>query len=98
MDNKKQDFSTYHSQDSRYRGPLEVAQPVTATYGMGGNNQPLVVENHPTDGRFKIREDDACQTLCSRAGTGGGNVPLVAEPITLKIRSGCEGGGKGNDD
>ena len=35
-----------HSQDSRYRGPLEVAQPVTANYGMGGNNQPLVVEDH----------------------------------------------------
>ena len=30
------------------------------------------------------------QTLTSRMGTGGGNVPLV-----LKIRSGCEGGGKG---
>lgn len=29
-------------------------------------------------------------------GTGGGNVPLVLEtPKTLKIRSGCEGGGKG---
>ena len=44
---------------------------------------------------MKIREDDTCQTLCSRAGTGGNNVPLVAEPVTLKIRSGCEGGGKG---
>lgn len=30
------------------------------------------------------------QTLPSRMGTGGNNVPLV-----LKIRSGCEGGGKG---
>ena len=32
-----------HSQDTRYKGPLKVAQPVTATYGMGGNNQPFVV-------------------------------------------------------
>ena len=84
-----------HAQDSRFRGPLEVAQPVTATYGMGGNNQPLVVENHPTDGRIKIREDEKCQTLTSRAGTGGNNVPLVAEPITLKIRCGGGSGGKG---
>ena len=30
-----------HSQDTRYKGPLDVAQPVTATYGMGGNNQPI---------------------------------------------------------
>lgn len=33
-----------HSQDTRYRGPLEVAQTVSSTYGTGGNNQPFVVE------------------------------------------------------
>ena len=33
-----------HSQDTRYTGPLEVAQTVSATYGTGGNNQPFVVE------------------------------------------------------
>lgn len=33
-----------HSQDSRYTGPLDVAQTVLATYGTGGNNQPFVVE------------------------------------------------------
>lgn len=50
-----------HSQDTRYTGPLDTAPTVNATYGMGGNNQPFVVET----------------------------------PKTLKIRSGCEGGGKG---
>lgn len=34
-----------HSQDTRYTGPLEVAQTVSATYGTGGNNQPFVVES-----------------------------------------------------
>lgn len=34
-----------HSQDTRYRGPLEVSQTVSATYGTGGNNQPFVVES-----------------------------------------------------
>lgn len=53
-----------HSQDTRYKGPLEVAQTVSAAYGTGGNNQPFVVES-----------------------------PVV--PATLKIRSGCPGGGKG---
>lgn len=48
-----------HSQDSRYNGPLSTADTVTARYGTGGNNQPLV----------------------------------VATPKTLKIRSGCDGGG-----
>ncbi len=33
-----------HSQDTRYRGPLDVAPTVSATYGMGGNNQPFVVK------------------------------------------------------
>lgn len=50
-----------HSQDTRYRGPLDVAPTVSATYGSGGNNQPFVVN----------------------------------ASVTLKIRSGCEGGGKG---
>ncbi len=52
-----------HSQDTRYTGPLETAPTVSANYGMGGNNQPFVVE--------------------------------LETPKTLKIRSGCEGGGKG---
>ena len=50
-----------HSQDTRYKGPIEIAPTVSATYGMGGNNQPFIVN----------------------------------APVTLKIRSGCEGGGKG---
>lgn len=50
----------------------------------------VALENHPTDSRVKIAEDGKVQTLTSRMGTGGGNVPLV-----MKIRSGCEGGGKG---
>ena len=52
-----------HSQDTRYIGPIDTAPTVSATYGMGGNNQPFVVSEET--------------------------------PKTLKIRSGCEGGGKG---
>ena len=52
-----------HSQDTRYTGPIDTAPTVSATYGMGGNNQPFVVSGET--------------------------------PKTLKIRSGCEGGGKG---
>ena len=33
-----------HSQDGRYRGPLEVAPTLQASCGMGGNNQPFCVE------------------------------------------------------
>ena len=42
-----------HSQDTRFKGPLETAQTVLATYGTGGNNQPFVVEDAKTyDVRF----------------------------------------------
>ena len=37
----------------------------------------LVIENHPNDSRIKIHDDGICQSLTSRMGTGGGNVPLV---------------------
>lgn len=56
----------------------------------------IAVENHPNDSRVKLSEDGNVQALTSRMGTGDGNVPLVLEtPKTLKIRSGCEDGGKG---
>jgi len=63
---------------------------------MGDNQTAVAIENHPTDGRCRIESDGKVQTLTSRMGTGGMNVPLVMNsPKTLKIRSGCEGGGKG---
>ena len=43
---------------------------------------PLSIENHPNDSRMGIREDGTVQTLTGRMETGGGNVPLVAEPKT----------------
>lgn len=57
----------------------------------------VAVENHPADSRVKMDESGTIQTLTSRMGTGGGNVPLRLEPrpYTLQMRSGCEGGGKG---
>ena len=50
----------------------------------------VVIGYNPTASRVTFCEDGVCQTLCARMGTGGNNIPL-----TLKIRSGCEGGGKG---
>ena len=44
-----------HSQDTRYTGPLDVAQTVSATYGTGGNNQPFVVESAVVPVTLKIR-------------------------------------------
>ena len=41
------------------------------------------VENHPADSRVNLDESGKVQTLTSRMGTGGGNVPMVMEAIGL---------------
>lgn len=76
-------FSTEHSAKARSIGYEEEVSP---TLRAGVVPAALSVENHPTDGRVKIREDGKCQTLCSRAGTGGNNVPLVAEHFTPFVK------------
>jgi DNA-cytosine methyltransferase len=55
-----------------------------------------VYETHPADSRVK-EMGDTCQTVTSRWGTGGGNVPIAVKNIAhvFKVRGGCEGGGKG---
>lgn len=45
-----------------------------------GNEQIVCCENHANDSRVK-EMGDSCQTLNSRMGTGGGNLPLVQERI-----------------
>ena len=80
-------FCTEHSAKSRSIGYEEETSP---TLRAGVVPAAVALENHPTDSRVKIAEDGKVQTLTSRMGTGGNNVPLV-----MKIRSGCEGGGKG---
>ena len=56
-------FSTEHSAKARSIGYEEEVSP---TLRAGVVPAALSVENHPTDGRVKIREDDTCQTLCSK--------------------------------
>ena len=66
---------------------------------MGDNQTCVAIENHPNDSRVKIDESGTVQTITGRAGTGGGNVPMVMHnepcPKTLKVRCGCEGGSIG---
>lgn len=58
-----------HSQDTRYTGPLDVAQTISASYGTGGNNQPFVVESAFVPKTLKIR--------CG--GGNGGKGALIQE-------------------
>ena len=75
-----------------YNGAIDtVAATLGVNCGMStGRNGVMVLENHPADSRVTLSDDGKVQTLTSRMGTGGNNVPLV-----MKIRCGCEGGGKG---
>lgn len=50
----------------------EVSPTLTTKMGTGGNNVPIVLENHPQDSRVTIAEDGNVPTLTSRMGTGGG--------------------------
>ncbi len=80
-------FCTEHSAKSRSIGYEEELSP---TLRAGTVPAAVALENHPADSRVTVSEDGKVQTLTSRMGTGGNNVPLV-----MKIRCGCEGGGKG---
>ena len=68
-------------------GSIEVSGPLQARdykdSGTDGFNTtsskliPMAFENHPNDSRVK-EMGDVCTTVTSRWGTGGGNVPFVA--------------------
>lgn len=45
--------------------------------------QPVSIENHPADSRVSIDATGKVQTLTSRMGTGGGNVPMVMTPVVF---------------
>jgi DNA (cytosine-5)-methyltransferase 1 len=62
---------------SRIGGHADENLSGTIRARMGDNQTAVVIENHPTDSRIKLSEDNKVQTLTSRMGTGGGNVPLV---------------------
>ena len=45
------------------------------------------IENHPADSRVNIDESGMVQTLTSRMGTGGGNVPMVMQCYSKSRRA-----------
>ncbi len=88
-------FCTEHSAQARGIGYEEETSP---TLRAGTVPAAVALENHPADSRVKLSGDGKVQTLTSRMGTGGGNVPMVMDaetPKTLKIRAGGGSGGKG---
>ena len=67
-----------HGQDTRYKGPLEISNTVSSTYGTGGNNQPFVVENFDvrlTSENTKNVRANIYKTETSRTIDTSGNNP-----------------------
>ncbi len=65
-----------HAQDSRFTGPVDVSQTVSAGFGQGGNNQPLVMATQ--QGGAEIGEG-ICPTITASAGMSGNNQPVLFE-------------------
>ena len=70
----------YVAETSRTLDALNCGYPGCNQGGMAVV-QPLAysIENHPADSRVDIDNSGMVQTLTSRMGTGGGNVPMVME-------------------
>ena len=86
-------FSTEHSAQSRSIGYEEEVSP---TLRAGVIPAAMMFDNHAQDARYDGPMENS-PTITARYGSGGCNTPIVAEPepMTLKMRSGKPGGGKG---
>lgn len=77
-------FCTEHSAGSRGVGYEDERSPTLRAGVVPG----VAIEYNPTDSRIKIKDDGICQTLCSRMGTGGNQVPLtLTQPKAYGISS-----------
>ena len=54
---------------------MNISYDITSTLrSQSKHHEPivLILDHHPNDSRIKIKDDDICQSLTSRMGTGGG--------------------------
>ena len=75
----KQELFENHGRDCRYNGPLTVAPTISASYGTGGNNVPLVSN--------KINKKDYCisANIIGRQDHNGGNGCGFQEDISYTL-------------
>ena len=103
---KEQYLYENHSQDTRYKGPLDVCPMLPAQLGTGGNNTPFVVEGEPVVfngenvtspiNKANPKPGDPCHTL----GTDNRNYLvycLQGSMIGRKDKNGPQGDGVNED-
>lgn len=81
-----------HGQSSRFRGPVGISQTVSAGFGMGGNNQPLVLATQQGNAGDGNGNDSLRETLCiagniidrqpNNGGNGLGYQPDISYTLT----------------
>lgn len=76
-----------HAQDARYSELKSVCPTVTARWGTGGGNTPIVARQTFNEQSFNhYKESDKCSTLKAKAGNiGNGSECLVAEKTSVAV-------------
>ena len=80
-------FKEHNSAEARSLGFGEEVAP-TVSAQKHDASVCYSIENRPADSRVNIDSSGKCQTLTSRIGTGGGNVPMVMERKAYGIGNG----------
>lgn len=80
------------SRDIEPSKPKRKATSTNVERSVGADDRKRVitsysVENHPADSRVNIDDSGKVQTLTSRMGTGGGNVPMVMQCYSKSKRA-----------
>lgn len=84
----------HNAEDGQGWEKTEVADTLNIYDNAESRSPVLVIENHPADSRVRISKDGIFQTLNSRMGTGGGNVPMVMYAVEDDITPKIDGNGK----
>ena len=80
-------YSGIYVADTSRTLDLNGGNPVCNQGGIAVIEGVYSVENHPADSRVGIDKSGTVQTLTSRMGTGGGNVPMVMTPFRKSTRA-----------
>ncbi len=72
-----------HGQDARFKGPVKASQTVSAGFGMGGNNQPLVLATQQGGAELGA---GVCPAITATAGMNGNNQPVLFENHGIDAR------------
>lgn len=75
--------SGFSGNNSITAGGVSLLEECSPTLQVKKDAHVMTIENHPADSRVNLSDDGIVQTLTSRMGTGGGNVPMVMQVVGI---------------